>query len=190
MTNRPTLRAHYRSLRQHLDAACRTHKSERINRRLEALPILNTAQRIAAYLASPEEAWIGAFINFAWQRQQSIFLPCIKEERGHMIFVKQDPNAELQRNRFGLLEPADQSTPARASELDCALVPLVAFDERGSRLGMGGGYYDRFFSDPTERPTLIGIAFSEQQTPSLLPREGWDVPLDMVVTDEAFRQFH
>ena len=189
MTNQPTLRARYRSLRQHLDATSRTRKTQRINQRLEALAVLTTGQRIAAYLASPEEASIDAFIDLAWQRQQSIFLPCIDTKHGHMTFAQHHPNAPLKKNRFGLLEPADRTDIAQARDLNCALVPLVAFDGHGNRLGMGGGYYDRFFAEPAERPTLIGVAFSEQKTTTPLPSEQWDVPLDMVVTDMTIEQF-
>ena len=189
MTNQPTLRARYRSLRQHLDAPSRSRKTQRINQRLEDLAVLTNGQRIAAYLASPEEASVDAFIKLAWHRLQSIFLPCIDEERGHMTFTQYHPDAPLKKNCFGLLEPADRTAVAQASDLNCALVPLVAFDGQGNRLGMGGGYYDRFFAEPTERPTLIGIAFSEQQTTAPLPCEQWDVPMDMVVTDLTTQQF-
>ena len=189
MTNQPTLRARYRSLRQRLDGPSRSRKNRRINQRLEDLAVLKTGQRIAAYLASPEEAAIDAFIEFAWQRQQSIFLPCIDSARGQMTFVQYHPDAPLKKNRFGLLEPADRTDIVQASELNCALVPLVAFDGLGNRLGMGGGYYDRFFAEPTGRPIMIGIAFSEQQTTTPLPYEQWDVPMDMVVTDLTTQQF-
>ena len=84
MTNQPTRRARYRSLRQHLDAPSRSRKTQRINQRLEDLAVLTNGQRIAAYLASPEEASVDAFIKLAWRRLQSIFLPCIDDERGHM----------------------------------------------------------------------------------------------------------
>ena len=189
MTNQPTLRARYRSLRQRLDAPSRNRKTQRINQRLEGLAVLKTGQRIAAYLASPEEATIDAFIELAWQRQQSIFLPCIDDERGQMTFAQYHPDAPLKKNRFGLLEPAEQTDIAKASDLNYALVPLVAFDGHGNRLGMGGGYYDRFFAEPIGRPTVIGIAFSEQQTTVPLPCEQWDVPLNMVVTDMTIEQF-
>ena len=189
MTNQPTLRARYRSLRQHLDAPSRSRKTQRINQRLEDLAVLTNGQRIAAYLASPEEAAIHAFIELAWQRQQSIFLPCIDDERGQMTFAQYHPDAPLKKNRFGLLEPADRTDIAQASDLNYALVPLVAFDGHGNRLGMGGGYYDRFFAERIGRPTMIGIAFSEQQTTIPLPCEQWDVPLNMVVTDLTTQHF-
>jgi len=189
MTNRPALRAHYRSLRQRLEADSRSRKTLLIAQQLQALPVLTACQSIAAYIASPEEASIEAFFDIAWQRDQSIFLPCIDTAQRLMTFARHQPNSSLITNRFGLLEPEDRDHIAGAADLDCALVPLVAFDQYGSRLGMGGGYYDRFFADPAQRPTLIGIAFSEQQTTAPLPRENWDVPLDIVVTDVAVQQF-
>ena len=190
MTNRPTLRAHYRSLRQRLDKASRYSKTLLIIQHLTTLQILTASQRIAAYLASPEETSIEAFFAVASQREQSIFLPCIDAKQRHMTFANHRPDGTLIKNRFGLMEPEDRSHIAGAVDLDCALVPLVAFDQHGSRLGMGGGYYDTFFADPATRPTLIGIAFSEQQTTAPLPRERWDVPMDLVITDSAIHEFH
>ena len=190
MTNRPALRAHYRSLRQRLDTVSRYRKTLLIIQHLKTLQILTAGQRIAAYLASPEETSIEAFFAVAWQREQSIFLPCIDAKQRRMTFAQHQPDGALIKNRFGLMEPEDRSPIAGAIDLDCALVPLVAFDQRGNRLGMGGGYYDTFFADSAKRPTLIGIAFSEQQTTAPLPREQWDVPLDLVVTDAAIHEFH
>ena len=70
------------------------------------------------------------------------------------------------------------------------LVPLVAFDDAGTRLGMGGGYYDSFFAE-AKGPglLLIGTAFSEQRATEPLPNAAWDVALDMVVTDVGIIQF-
>ena len=65
------------------------------------------------------------------------------------------------------------------------LVPLVAFDSLGHRLGMGGGYYDRYLPRLSPECPLIGVAFACQHTDAPLPREAWDVPLHAVVTENA-----
>ena len=83
-------------------------------------------------------------------------------------------------------EMQSQRERARAAwALDAILVPLVGFDDRGHRLGMGGGVYDRALADLARRPRrprLIGVAFEFQRQPRL--REAaWDQPLDQVVTD-------
>ena len=68
------------------------------------------------------------------------------------------------------------------------LVPLVAFDDAGTRLGMGGGYYDRYFAG-SDRPPLIGVGFQCQRAPAL-PRSAWDVALDAVIHDGGVLEFH
>ena len=97
-------------------------------------------------------------------------------------------------NRFGIPEPdlpAASRCPVLA--LDLVLVPLVAFDEAGNRLGMGGGFYDRTFRylrhrTCWRRPHLVGIAYDAQRVPAIDARR-WDVPLDAVVTETALHRF-
>ena len=69
------------------------------------------------------------------------------------------------------------------------LLPLVAYDLSGTRLGMGGGYYDRYIDALAHRPRLIGIAFQVQQSEDALPCEPWDIPLDGVITEQGFYRF-
>ena len=81
------------------------------------------------------------------------------------------------------------------NQVDLLLLPLVAFDSAGTRLGMGGGFYDRSFAflrDPAyqgKRPYLLGLAYTFQKTPDLLLRELWDVPLNAVATETALQVF-
>lgn len=92
------------------------------------------------------------------------------------------------RNRYGIPEPlrGHSQPPAR---LDLVLLPLVAFDPQGARLGMGAGFYDRTFAFkrllPGAGPALIGAAHQLQCVPRL-PTDSWDIPLDAVVTEEKF----
>jgi len=103
-------------------------------------------------------------------------------------FVQIDGDTPMRRNRFGIDEPAVAAPALSPMQLDAVLVPLVAFDDAGNRLGMGGGFYDRCFATVAQRrangqatPRLIGVAHPFQQVASLQP-EAWDVPLDQVVT--------
>ena len=66
-------------------------------------------------------------------------------------------------------------------------LPLVAFDERGNRLGMGGGFYDRtlaFSRRPGQKPVLIGCAYAFQEI-RMLPAESWDIPLQFIATEKG-----
>ncbi len=78
-------------------------------------------------------------------------------------------------------------------ELDALILPLLAFDTQGQRLGMGGGFYDRSLAALRHRrrwrrPRLLGVAHGFQEV-SELPREPWDVPLDGIVTEQGYRSF-
>lgn len=99
------------------------------------------------------------------------------------------PGASLRPNRFGIPEP---NVAARhlvsARHLDLLLLPLVAFDHLGNRLGMGGGFYDRSLAyikhrHQWRRPHLYGVAHQFQCVP-LLQQASWDIPLNGIVTDQ------
>ncbi len=117
------------------------------------------------------------------------YLPVIRPD-GRLWFAPWRPDASWRLNRYGIPEPCGPAVPARV--LDLILLPLVAFDARGRRLGMGGGYYDRTLAflghRLRRRPRLVGLAYRWQEVPCL-PAEPWDMPLDAVITDGGVRRF-
>lgn len=111
-----------------------------------------------------------------------------------LLFAPYTRGAGMVSNRFGIPEPAETGRAwLRGLQIDVALVPLVAFDPSGHRLGMGGGYYDRTFRfllhrRHWRRPALIGLAY-EFQCVDAIARRAWDVPLDAVVTEVRVYHF-
>ena len=96
-------------------------------------------------------------------------------------------------NRYAIFEPKlNCSQICPLPELDFLLMPLVAFDEQGNRLGMGGGYYDRtlakHYAEKRAKPKLIGLAHDCQKVESL-PIEAWDVPLQQILTPTSLYQW-
>ena len=90
-------------------------------------------------------------------------------------------------NRFNIIEPLAIGMPANIRHFDLILVPLVAFDRNGNRLGMGGGFYDRALAfknhnSSLRRPRLIGVAHHFQEVDEINPQP-WDVRLDAILTD-------
>lgn len=122
-----------------------------------------------------------------------IAMPVLDRHRpGRMHFRTWRPGHPLCRNAFGILEPCPGEKRIWRREIGVVLVPLVAFDDRGHRLGMGGGYYDRYFAQRRlgghQRPHLIGVAHAFQQVPALASQP-WDVRLDGVVTERGWQLF-
>ena len=128
---------------------------------------------------------------------RQVFLPVLHPvHSGMLCFARYHPGMPMRRNRFGISEPAPPLLTVPLWTLSVLCVPLVAFDEAGNRLGMGGGFYDRSlgrFSRPSgsagfglaSRPLKLGVAFEFQGVESL-PVEPWDIPLDAIASDQRF----
>ena len=98
-----------------------------------------------------------------------------------MVFCDvKDPDKELVKGQYGLLEPAASVNPVDSKDISIMIMPGIAFDEEGYRVGQGGGYYDRFIEGLTNEPLLIGVCMSFQLM-SLVPVETTDIPADVVL---------
>jgi len=147
---------------------------------------------IGIYYALNGEADTLKLIEFLLSNNQNAFLPVM--HHNSLLFGNFAPNSDLNENTYGIPEPElTKENQVSALELDMVFVPLVAFDQDGYRLGMGGGYYDRTFEKklkdqkPTT-PLLVGLAYEFQKQNNLV-HEPWDVPLDMVVTEANTYKF-
>lgn len=156
-------------------------------------PDIEKAQHIAAYLAYNNEIDPLSWIKKCYQTK-NFYLPVINSQSKQMQFALYKANSVLKPNQYGILEPADENQlNYPAHELDVVLVPLVAFDLKGNRLGTGAGYYDRtfaFLNKPNKltKPKLIGLAYEFQKSDSI-DHAPWDVLLDGVITDYNIYQF-
>ena len=154
---------------------------------MSASPLYLKARRVALYLAADGEIDPVLLAMDALRRNKQIYLPVLHPLTGdRMLFVAWNQATRLRRNRFGIPQPATLAGLVSPWQLDLVLTPLVAFDDQGGRLGMGGGFYDRTFAtDLTARwprcPHLAGLAHGFQRVEAL-PGRPWDVPLDAVFT--------
>jgi 5-formyltetrahydrofolate cyclo-ligase len=148
------------------------------------------AQRVALFLAFDGEPTLKSLADAATRRGKRVYVPTITRTR--MRFVELHARAQLGANVFGILEP-ELTAPIDPRRLDLVLTPLVAFDDRGVRIGVGRGYYDRCFRfllarAAWHRPKLLGVAYELQHVAEIAP-EPWDVPLWGAVTEAGFRRF-
>jgi 5-formyltetrahydrofolate cyclo-ligase len=176
------LRREMRLRRRALSGSRRTLATRAIVARIECLPAFRAARRIALYWPADGEPDLRDLAARAWARGKRLYLPVVGHA-GAMQFAPWSQHGRLHRNRYGIPEPVGRRRTGVAA-LDLVIVPLVAFDERCNRLGMGGGYYDRALQRRRRRPALAGAAF-ELQRVGALPRQPWDVPLDLVVTERG-----
>ena len=174
-----------RRQRRALSHEAQHRAAQALARRVARLAMFRRARSVALYLANDGEISPSALMRLAFRRGKSVYLPCLKADKS-LCFRHVSPRTQLQPNRFGIPEPPRMAQAIDAAALDIVLVPLVAFDRAGRRMGMGGGYYDRTFAFkrqlPTHGPILIGLAHSCQETQRLVSQP-WDVPLDWIVTD-------
>lgn len=147
------------------------------------------AKNIACYLASDGEVSLAVTIDEIWRRKINVCLPVLSTiNRSSMYFTSFQSDTILTKNQFNIYEPVSHiGQQIKPLALDIVLVPLVAFSPQGDRLGMGGGYYDRYFSFllrslSGRKPKLVGVAYDFQEV-EFLENDKWDVPLDAVVTE-------
>lgn len=184
------LRQELRRRRAALSPLQRKIASRDILRNVRRLTRFARARRIAAYVGANHEIDPMPLLSAAAQHGRHCYLPVLHPFRhGRLLFRRWTPGQRLRANRFGIPEPVPRRHRLLAARhLDLVLVPLLGFDDRCGRLGMGGGYYDRSFAFRRrrgfERPFLLGLAFSIQQVP-VVPTRSWDVMLDMVITEKG-----
>ncbi len=171
--------------RRSMTSSERSRASARIaNRFLNSRYFLG-CKTIGCYVSTWDEVDTSVIIERAWRAKKRLLLP-VTAAHGHMIFRETLPTTGLAKNDFGLWEPVS-GTRLEANRLDVVVTPLVAFDDKGNRIGMGGGYFDRTFACLAARnrwlhPKLIGVAFECQRVPEIT-RNPWDIPVFRVLTE-------
>ena len=155
-------------------------------------PWYRTSRRIACYWSSSEELSTQWILQHALYARKHCYLPLIQsicdysQLSGKLIFRRYTAKTSLENGRFGIPVPRHGHDLIPAG-LNLVIVPLVAFDMQGGRIGMGGGFYDRAFAFrnryPRNAPRLLGFAHQFQQVTNI-PLRSWDVPLDGVVTEK------
>lgn len=140
---------------------------------------------IAGYAAVRGEADPFPLMAALANQGHALCLPQTQDET--LVFRSWKPGDPLVVGRFNIPEP---DAKAKERRPDLVLVPLLAFDSHGYRLGYGGGFYDRYLSEHRAKRTIraIGIAYAGQKVDEL-PREPTDEPLDAVVTEESVFRF-
>lgn len=176
-----TLRSQLLGQRQALPAQVWQAQSDLLCERLSNYPEFAHAQTVLAYQSCRQEPNLNSL--FIHNNKQWGLPRCVDRD---LLWYRWQPQQALVTGSYGILEPHPELPRLSPSEIDLILVPSIAIDRRGYRLGYGGGYYDRLRADPLWRkiPT-IGIIFDFAYVEQL-PIDTWDLPVDAVCTELAF----
>ena len=186
------LRKQIRQQRCALSDSEREHAAFLLCERIASTRAFKQSKHIAFYLANDGEMELTLLIQHAWQQGKHVYLPVLAEPNTQRLwFIPYTSESKLKNNRFGIPEPIhSRKTRLRKTlSLDLILMPLVAFDEQGNRVGMGGGFYDRTLAFLRQRkywhkPNLLGVAY-EFQKQKQLETNPWDIPLQSIATEQS-----
>lgn len=190
-TDKSELRRRLRAQRNALPADDQRLAAAQLASHLAGTRLFRVSRRVACYLPNDGEIDTNSVIAHIWRMRKTCYLPVLSRlTHDRLWFAPTRPGMALAPNRFAIPEPVVQARDlVRAQELDLILMPLVGFDDRGNRLGMGGGFYDRSLEFLRHRarwrkPHVLGLAYDFQRVNGLAP-DTWDIPLQGVVTDTA-----
>lgn len=160
-------------------------KSEAILKRLALDPDFQKSKTVMFYVSADREVDTAALLKDSLQSGRTVLVPFVDHPNTRIIPVRiHDWAKELIPGSYGILEPRpDLAKPFDADKIDFVLVPGLAFDRSGNRIGRGKGYYDRFLSTLSPRAKRYGLAFDFQLFESI-PSASNDVSMDRVITNE------
>lgn len=170
-------------IRDSISNEIRSAASKTICTSLINLETYKKSQKIALYMATRNEVdtqyiWQNAILN-----NKQCYFPKITNEHS-MIFLPGNKLNNFTKNKWGIFEPDTEYIQAiPIQQLDIIILPIVAFDKLGHRIGMGKGFFDRALEN-NQSSTLIGVAYEFQKLP-FINSETWDIKLDIIVTEMA-----
>lgn len=188
MLTKSDLRKKIRAQRSELSLDEVRFATKKISEKIIQHPLFLQAKKIACYIANDNEIELSDIINQSYQLKKEIYLP-VMSDQNNMLFYEINAETKFKKNKFKIDEPIiDNQKPISPEALDLILIPLVAFDVHGNRLGRGAGYYDRALQSlrnqsHQKKTYLVGVAYAFQKI-DCVPTESHDVPLDWVITEK------
>lgn len=158
-------------------------KSRAIQKRVTALEEIRLAPTLMVYLSFGSEVLTDDLIRWCWGEGKRIVVPFCHVESRELTACRIDGFDELETGHYGIRAPKEGLLrPVDGGKIEVILVPAVAFDRRGYRIGYGGGYYDRFLPK-VPRAARIGAVFACQIVPEV-PIDRYDVQVERIVTED------
>jgi len=181
------LRKHILDLRAKLSVIDRKQKCERIYNLLKTLPEWNDARQVLFFIGFGTEVDTLPMLKDALVQGKIIVAPKVIGQGEMKLCQVVNPDTQLQPGAMGILEPDETCPEVPLEDIDLILVPAVAWDSEGFRVGYGGGYYDRLLAKVAAIPK-VGIGF-DCQLIEKAPRDTHDLPVDILITEHDTKRF-
>lgn len=186
------LRKQLRKQRRSLSIFQQKQAEQATFNRLIRLPEFKHAQHIGVYLHAFGEIHTSKIIEYCFEHGKAVYLPliCNMNQRLQWVRISQHQfrTRRFAPHRLGMREPM-HSRGLHISRLNLVLMPLLACDNLGTRIGMGGGFYDKTLATAVQQPFRLGLAHEFQRYDGYLKREKWDQPLDALLTPPHIHRF-
>lgn len=187
------LRKQLRLKRRKVDFFKQQQAQQKVLNRLIRLPQFQHAQKIGLYLHAFGEIQTTQIIEYCFKQYKQVYLPMICNMNQQLVWVhitqQQYRNKRFSHHPLGMQEPMT-GRGLHVSTLDFLIMPLLACDPYGTRIGMGGGFYDKTLASAFCKPLRVGIAHDFQLIQQRLVREKWDQPLDALITPTKYLYFN
>lgn len=189
ITKKKELRRQMTAQRERLSLEQQEEEAILICRRIVDHPSFNQSKTILFYMPFRGEVDVRPAIEAAWKEEKKVVLPRVVLGEKRMTLWQIESFHDVERGSYGILEPKQREEAwVNPAKIDLVIVPGVAFDLAGYRLGYGGGYYDRFFAK-WKSALRIGVGYSFQIVPTVYP-EAHDQSLHGLITLEKVMNFH
>jgi len=163
-------------------------RSEKICRNVAALPEFQQARTVMVFIPIAGEVDTRGIAQAAWKAHKTVLVPKVVWDTHDMVALPcRSFEDGMVTGRYGLTEPS-AGRPFRPDAIDMVIVPGLAFDRKGGRLGRGAGFYDHFLSTQGLRAIPCAVAFDTQLVPAV-PTSRYDWPVQMLVTDKEVLRF-
>ncbi|MGI6705387.1 MAG: 5-formyltetrahydrofolate cyclo-ligase [Clostridia bacterium] len=186
MESKEGIRKRILDIRGRMTPEDRGRKSKIIGQKLQGMGFYKKAAIIMGYMDFRNEVMMDHILKEAKREGKRILLPiCVPRDRSLLIAEVSDFERDLRPGAYGIQEPRLEhaSLQIDPKEIDIIIVPGVAFDPKGCRIGYGAGYYDRFLACLSSKTLKLGLAFQEQIV-SHIPADNHDIAMDIIITDK------
>lgn len=185
-TAKNQLRKQYKQIRAQLTTEQVQQNSNRIAAHLFNTPFWKNSKTVMLYLSFQNEVLTDEIYQRGWLEGKTMLTPICSPQNGIMHMSVLSSFEQLTLNRYGIRElPAHLQQMIAPDTIDLCLIPGIAFDRYGNRLGFGSGYYDRYLTKVNTNAPRIALAHSCQIFDGILPTDQYDLPMQYMLTEHG-----